>query len=354
MTKNRRFLVLATALALVGGVAAGCSGAGGESGVAANPNGTAAPLQLPQAQQQTTQSPSLQALGDPYELVPDLVERVQPSVVSVQVQTGQGGGEGSGVVFDGGRGLIVTNNHVVEGAQAVQIVLRDGESMDAQVLGTDPVSDLAVVQVSRTDLPSATFANELPRVGELAVAMGNPLGFENSVTAGIVSALHRSLGEEPFIDLIQTDAPISPGNSGGALVNRNGEVMGINSAGIPSTENANSLGFAIPAPTVVSIVDQLLADGTASHAYLGISSSDTAQGAVVESVGAGSAAEAAGLQPGDVIVAFDGEEVAATDDLVSALRGKAAGDSATITIERGGERVDLTVTLGERPTQPAA
>jgi S1-C subfamily serine protease len=130
--------------------------------------------------------------------------------------------------------------------------------------------------------------------------------------------------------------------------------MGINSAGIPSTENANSLGFAIPAPTVVSIVDQLLADGTASHAYLGISSSDTAQGAVVESVGAGSAAEAAGLQPGDVIVAFDGEEVAATDDLVSALRGKAAGDSATITIERGGERVDLTVTLGERPTQPAA
>jgi S1-C subfamily serine protease len=226
--------------------------------------------------------------------------------------------------------------------------------MDAQVLGTDPVSDLAVIQVSRTDLPSATFAHELPRVGELAVAMGNPLGFENSVTAGIVSALHRSLGEEPFIDLIQTDAPISPGNSGGALVNRNGEVMGINSAGIPSTENANSLGFAIPAPTVVSIVDQLLADGTASHAYLGISSSDTAQGVVVESVGAGSAAEAAGLQPGDVIVAFDGEEVAATDDLVSALRGKAAGDTATVTIDRGGERVDVTVTLGERPTQPAA
>jgi S1-C subfamily serine protease len=356
MTKNRRFLVLATALALVGGVAAGCSGAGGESGVAASPNGTAAPLQLPQAQQQaqTTQSPSLQALGDPYELVPDLVERVQPSVVSVQVQTGQGGGEGSGVVFDGARGLIVTNNHVVESAQAVQVVLRDGESMDAQVLGTDPVSDLAVIQVSRTDLPSATFAHELPRVGELAVAMGNPLGFENSVTAGIVSALHRSLGEEPFIDLIQTDAPISPGNSGGALVNRNGEVMGINSAGIPSTENANSLGFAIPAPTVVSIVDQLLADGTASHAYLGISSSDTAQGVVVESVGAGSAAEAAGLQPGDVIVAFDGEEVTATDDLVSALRGKAAGDTASVTIDRGGERVDVTVTLGERPTQPAA
>jgi S1-C subfamily serine protease len=358
MIKNRRLLIPVAAVALIGGVAAGCSGSGGDSGVAANPNGTAAPLQLPQSQAQeqaqTTQSPSLQVLGDPYELIPELVEKVQPSVVSVQVQSGQGGGEGSGVVWDGDRGLIVTNNHVVEGAQAVQVVLNDGESMDAQVLGTDPVSDLAVIKVSRTDLPSATFAEELPRVGELAIAMGNPLGFENSVTAGIVSALHRSLGEEPFIDLIQTDAPISPGNSGGALVNRDGEVMGINSAGIPSTENANSLGFAIPAPTVISIVNQLLESGTASHAYLGISSSDTEEGVVIESVGTGSAAEAAGLQPGDVIVAFDGQEVTATDDLVSALRSKAAGDTATLTIERNGERSDVTVTLGERPTEPAA
>jgi S1-C subfamily serine protease len=354
MTKNRRLLIPVAAVALAGGLAAGCSGAGEGDGVAANPNGTAAPLQLPQAQQQSTSSPSLQALGDPYELIPALVEQVQPSVVSVQVQSGQGGGEGSGVVWDGGRGLIVTNNHVVAGAQAVQVVLNDGETMEAQVLGTDAVSDLAVIQVSRTDLPSATFADGLPRVGELAVAMGNPLGFENSVTAGIVSALHRSLGQEPFIDLIQTDAPISPGNSGGALVNRDGAVIGINSAGIPSTENANSLGFAIPAPTVVSIVGQLLEDGTASHAYLGISSIDGVEGAVVESVGPGSAAEAAGLQVGDVIVGFDGEDVAATDDLVSALRGKAAGDTATVTVERNGERLDLTVTLGERPAEPAA
>lgn len=210
MTKIRRYLIPVAALALAGGVAAGCGGAGGDGGVAASPNGTAAPLQLPKAQQQATQSSSVQATGDPYDLIPSLVEQVQPSVVSVQVQTAQGGAEGSGVVWDGGRGLIVTNNHVVEGAQAVRVIPADGKPIEAQVLGTDRVTDLAVIQVSRTDLPSATFASALPRVGELAVAMGNPLGFENSVTAGIVSALHRSLGEEPFIDLIQTDAPISP------------------------------------------------------------------------------------------------------------------------------------------------
>lgn len=349
MTKIRRFLVPVAVLALAGGVAAGCGGAGGESGVAASPNGTAAPLQLSKAQQQASQSPSLQATGDPYDLIPSLVEQVQPSVVSVQVQTGQGGAEGSGVVWDGKRGLIVTNNHVVEGAQAVRVIPADGKPIEAQVLGTDPVTDLAVIQVSRTDLPSATFADKLPRVGELAVAMGNPLGFENSVTAGIVSALHRSLGEEPFIDLIQTDAPISPGNSGGALVNRNGEVMGINSAGIPSTENANSIGFAIPAPTVVSIVRQLLENGSASHAFLGISAAAGQQGVVVESVGSGSAAEAAGLEPGDEIVAFDGQEIDAADDLVAALRGKSPGDTVRLTVERGGEHLDLTVTLGERP-----
>ncbi len=347
---NRRLLLPVASIALVAGIAAGCGGTGG-GGVAATPNGAAAQLQLPQTQTQSTatQSSALQVVGDPYELIPSLVEKVQPSVVSVQVQTGQGGGEGSGVVWDGDRGLIVTNNHVVESAQAVQVVLNNGDKMDAKVLGTDPVSDIAVIQVERTDLPSAAFASELPRVGELAIAMGNPLGFENSVTAGIVSALHRSLGEDPFVDLIQTDAPISPGNSGGALINRNGEVIGINSAGIPSTENANSLGFAIPSTTVVSIVNQLLENGSASHAYLGISSTDGERGIVIESVGDGTAAAAAGLRAGDVVVAFDGQSIESTSDLVSALRTKAAGDTAVITVERNGEQSDVTVTLGERP-----
>jgi serine protease DegQ len=348
MTLNRRLLVPTVSVALVAGVAAGCSGSGG-SGVASTPGANAAQIELSQVQPTVSESPTLEVVGDPYELIPTLVERVQPSVVSVQVQSGQGGGEGSGVVWDGSRGLIVTNNHVVEGAQVVQVTLMGGETVDAEVLGTDPVVDLAVIRVERTDLPSATFADDLPRVGELAIAMGNPLGFENSVTAGIVSALHRSLGEDPFVDLIQTDAPISPGNSGGALINQDGEVIGINSAGIPATQNANSLGFAIPAPTVISIVEQLLEDGTASHAFLGISSTDDGEGIAVESVTDGSAAAAAGIVAGDVIVGFDGKPIEATDDLVAALREKAAGDSVAVALERGGERIEITVTLGERP-----
>lgn len=352
MLRNRRLLVPVAAVALIGGVAAGCSGAGEGGGVAATPNSTAAPLQLQQqTPQQTTQSSTLQVVGDPYDLIPSLVEKLSPSVVSVQVQTGQGGGEGSGVIWDGSRGLIVTNDHVVSGAQDVQVSLNDGTTMPAQVLGTDPVTDLAVIQVQRTDLPSAAFADELPRVGELAVAIGNPLGFENSVTAGIVSALNRSLGQEPFIDLIQTDAPISPGNSGGALINERGQVIGINSAGIPSTENANSLGFAIPAPTVTSIVEQLVQNGRASHAYLGISLVANEQRAVIESVGPGTAAAEAGIQPGDVIVALDGKPIRTSSELISALRAKAAGDRVLVTIERNGARSEATVTLGERPAQ---
>lgn len=348
MRTNRRLLVPVAAVALIG-VAAGCAGAGG--GVAATPNGTAAPLQLQQTQQQTTQSSTLQAVGDPYDLIPSLVEKLSPSVVSVQVRTGQGGGEGSGVIWDGSRGLIVTNDHVVSGAQEVQVSLNDGTTMAAQVRGTDPVTDLAVIQVQRTDLPSAPFAEELPRVGELAIAIGNPLGFENSVTAGIVSALNRSLGQEPFIDLVQTDAPISPGNSGGALINERGQVIGINSAGIPSTENANSLGFAIPAPTVTSIVEQLVQNGRASHAYLGIGLVANEQRAVIESVGPGTAAASAGIQPGDVIVAFDGKPIGTASELISALRARAAGDQVVITIQRNGARSQATVTLGERPAQ---
>jgi serine protease DegQ len=350
MNKTRILIPFAT-VALIGGVAAGCGGSTG-TGIAASPNGgvqlTPSTQSQTQTQTQVQPSPSLQAVGDPYDLIPSLVERVQPSIVSIVVTTQQGGAQGSGVVYNGSRGIIVTNNHVVAGANTVQVVLSNGDKLDAKVLATDPEVDLAVIQVAKTDLPTATFAKKLPRVGELAVAMGNPLGFENSVTAGIVSALHRSLGENPFIDLIQTDAPISPGNSGGALVNREGEIMGINSAGIPSTENANSLGFAIPSPTVISIVNQLLETGQASHAFLGISSEDTNNGVVIRSVSAGSGAEAAGLQPNDVIVSIDGEAVHQTTDLVSVLRTKAPGDTVNITVERGGQQVQLTATLGER------
>jgi S1-C subfamily serine protease len=353
MNRKRIFTVAgAAALLAAVGIAAGCGGAAGGASPAATPSGQLAVTPQQTVQPQLEVSPSAQASGDPYELIPDIVQQVQPSIVSVLVRTGQGGAEGSGVVWDGSRGLIVTNNHVVESGGQVEVRLASGDQIPATVLATDPQTDLAVIKVDRTDLQTAAFAKELPRVGELAVAMGNPLGFENSVTAGIVSALHRSLGEAPYNDLIQTDAPISPGNSGGALVNHEGEVIGINTAGIPTTENANSLGFAIPSTTVARVVEQLVESGRVSHPYLGVSTTDTAQGVVLQEVAPGSPAEAAGLQAGDAIVAVDGTEVTSTSELAAALASHAVGDQVTLTVERSGSQIQVTATLGERP--PAA
>jgi len=330
---KRRLLTLA--LVPVAALAAGCGAAATSSSSPASP--PAATLAAP-----------LVATGDNLDLIPSLVERLEPSIVSVLVQTSQGGAQGSGVVWDGSQGLIVTNNHVVEGAQDVQVQLAAGDEIPAEVVATDPNTDLAVIRVERTDLPTAEFASELPRVGELAVALGNPLGFENTVTAGIVSAVHRNLDQSgPYIDLIQTDAPISPGNSGGALVNADGQVIGINSAGIPSTSNANSLGFAIPSPTVRSIVGQLVQGGQAGLAFLGVSSDDN-DGVRVTSVTAGSAAEAAGIETGDVIAGVDGTEIGSTDELVSELRSRAPGDEVTLTVVRNGEQLELHATLGNR------
>jgi serine protease DegQ len=302
----------------------------------------------PAREQVTAAEPLVLATGN-LDLIPSLVERLQPSIVSVLVQTGQGGAQGSGVVWDGPNGLIVTNNHVVEGATAVEIELASGERVPARVRATDPETDLAVIEVDRTDLPTAEFATELPRVGELALAIGNPLGFENTVTAGIVSALHRSLeGNSPYVDLIQTDAPISPGNSGGALVDADGRVIGINSAGLPPDTRANSLGFAIPSTTVQAIVEQLVERGEAGHALLGISSEAAEGGVRVVSVTAGSAADAAGLTEGDLITAIDGTTVTSAEELVSELRARVPGDVVSLTVVRDGSELTVEATLGDR------
>ncbi|MFP5371033.1 MAG: S1C family serine protease, partial [Actinomycetes bacterium] len=186
--------------------------------------------------------------------IPDLVQEVEPSIVSVRTNRG----EGSGVVWSDD-GIVVTNDHVIAGANRVEVVFADGRRTDAEVIATDPRTDLAVLRSGRKDVPKATFATGLPRVGELAVAVGNPLGFENTVTAGVISGLGRAIPgaaqrAPALIDLIQTDAAISPGNSGGALVNARGEVVGINVAHIPPAAGAESLGFAIPSPTVIDVV----------------------------------------------------------------------------------------------------
>jgi serine protease DegQ len=301
--------------------------------------------------------------GETFERIPEVVQRVSPSIVTIFVQTAQGTGEGSGVIWDSD-GTIVTNNHVVEGASRVEVAFASGVRLPGRVKATDPLYDLALVTVDKKGLPEATFASKLPRVGELAIAMGSPLGFENTVTAGIVSALHRSIpsgGQAPgLVDLVQTDAPISPGNSGGALLNGRGQVIGINVAYIPPEARAVSIGFAIPAPTVVDDVRQLNEKGKAVHAFLGVSAAEVTpeiaqqfglsvdSGALVQQVVSGSAAAKAGLRQGDVIVALGDTKVSAVEDVFAALRKHKPGDRVTLTVVRSGKEFELEVTLSGR------
>jgi len=298
------------------------------------------------------------------ERIPAIVDRVASSVVAILVDTPQGQGEGSGVVIREG-GVIVTNAHVVGDAQQVTVALRSGERMAGRVVASDERGDLALVRVDRDDLPVAELAEDGPVVGELAIAIGNPLGFESTVTAGIVSGLHRSVpsgGLTPaLVDLVQTDAAISPGNSGGALVDGSGRIIGINVAYIPPQARAVSIGFAIPAAEVSSVVDQLLETGRVDRAYLGIVpgplTAETAQrlgltteeGAVVLSVEPGSPAARAGLGPGDIIVAAGGERVEQVEDLYAALRRRDPGNELELEVLSDGGRTTMTVELAARP-----
>jgi serine protease DegQ len=298
------------------------------------------------------------AAGD----IPGIVRKVEPSVVTISHDQGTG----SGVIWSED-GVVVTNAHVVGEARQVEVAFFDGRRADARVRATDPNTDLAVVDVERSDLQPATFQENLPTVGELAVAMGSPLGFQNTITAGIISGLHREIpgsaeqGIRSLVDLIQTDAAISPGNSGGALVNGRGEVVGINVAYIPPEAGAVAIGFAIPGATTVDIVGQLLRNGRATHTYLGIQPGqvtrdvaaqlglDRARGVVVLEVVEGGPAAEAGLQPGDVIVGMDDATVDTVEDLFGELRQRRPGTQARVTYIRNGRSQEATVTLAESP-----
>jgi S1-C subfamily serine protease len=289
----------------------------------------------------------------------DLVERVSPSTVTVHT----GDGVGSGVVFKSD--VIVTNEHVVGTAQQVAIRYADGSESAGAVLATDAVADLAVIRTERKNLPVAEFRNDLPRPGDAVLAIGSPLGFENTVTAGIVSGLHREIpasanGGKALIDLMQTDAPISPGNSGGALLDAQGRVVGINEAYIPPSAGAVSLGFAIPAGTAVDVAEKLLANGKVTHPYLGVSLGELTQsirdrfgikvdrGALVLDVDQGGPAAAAGIKLGDVIVRLADQDVNRTEDVLAALRKTEVGSRVPVTVVRGDQRQDLEVTVAAR------
>ncbi|MPZ73127.1 MAG: PDZ domain-containing protein [Nitriliruptorales bacterium] len=288
---------------------------------------------------------------------------VSPSVVHIGVQGARGSGSGSGVVFTQD-GHVVTNAHVVSGADEVQVTLPDGTIHTADVVGTDPASDLAVVHVEdAADLPVPDFAETDPRVGELAVAIGSPFGLEGSVTSGIISALNRSLPGDAgtVINMIQTDAAINPGNSGGALVNGDAEIIGINTAIISSSQGNDGIGFAIPIRTARPIAEQLIDKGYAEHAQLGIQGQDVdpdaselyklgaERGALVVMVSDGSAADEAGLERGDIITAINDETVTSMVDLAGQISSHSPGDEVALTVVRSGETRTIDVTLGSAP-----
>ncbi|MEW6724163.1 MAG: trypsin-like peptidase domain-containing protein [Bacillota bacterium] len=269
---------------------------------------------------------------------------------------------GTGVIFDS-NGYIVTNNHVIEGASELIVLLADGQRLPAQVVGADKATDLAVIKVNAANLPVATFGNsDAVRVGELAVAIGNPIDiveFQRTVTAGIISGLNRKLsyGERTF-NLIQTDAAINPGNSGGPLCNARGEVIGINTLKLQGADR-EGLGFAIPINTVRTIVNQLVQYGRVIRPWLGVAVMDKAtaaryniqiaKGLYVGEVITGSPAAAAGVRPGDIILTIDGQAVNTVEELRAVLDTKKPGDRVSVVIVRSGRERTFQATLSEIP-----
>jgi S1-C subfamily serine protease len=302
-----------------------------------------------------------------------VIAKVRPSVVEVNVSSSNGSGIGSGVIIDR-RGYIVTNNHVVNGAQNIQVVLYNGTKLQAQLAGTDPADDLAVVKITppSSGLTVATLGDSSKlQVGQDVLAIGNPLGITQTVTNGIISALGRSVNEGQgggtIPNAIQTDAPINPGNSGGALVDMQGNVIGIPTLTAIDPEfntPANGVGFAIPSNRVAYIAPQIIANGSVTHtgrAYLGVSVADVdanlaAQqnlsvdhGALIVNVVSGAPAASAGLRAGDVIVQINNSPVNDTQSLSDILVNMNPGTTAAVKVYRGSQQLTINVKLGELP-----
>lgn len=360
---RRHLSLLIVALSLIAVLVTGCIstqslGSSASPGAVGSPVAVATPA--PTALQPTaTATPA--APVDPFAPVVTIVEKAQPSVVTVLTENGLG----SGIIYNAD-GMIVTNNHVVASGSSYTVAFASGEQLPATLVGTDPQTDVAVLHVDKTGLPAASWEPNTPRIGSLAVAIGSPLGFENTVTAGIVSGLQRTIPgsaqeSDALVDLIQTDAAISPGNSGGALVDAASKVIGMNVAYIPPSASAVSIGFAIPAATVTAVADDLIAGRAVQHAYLGIRygslSPEVAQqydinvdmGLIVLVVEPGSPAADAGLVAGDVIVEVAGEPMKQVEDLIATLHRHSPGETVEVRIVRDGADQTLQVQLGDHP-----
>ncbi len=360
--KTTLVVAATTALALIAGFAGGYAGSAWQSNNSAASDSslsrlnTSAPVSLAPA---------------PAGSVQEVAAKVLPSVVSVLASSSQGGGEGSGVILTAD-GLILTNNHVVEGATDLEVRFNDGTTASATVVGKTATDDLAVIKADGVSglTPASLGSSGDLQVGQQVVAIGSPLGLSATVTTGIVSALNRPVrtssedqssrsNQDTVINAVQTDAAINPGNSGGALVDMNGNVIGINSA-IASLSDSSSgqsgsigVGFAIPIDQAKRIAQEIIDTGKATHAVLGASVGDATDGnsqittgAKIASVTPGSGAEAAGLQAGDVVTAIGTVKVESADALIAAVRAQTPNGTTTITFNRGGKSQTADVTLG--------
>ena len=366
--RNLQAFLVTLVLALVVGIGAG--GVFSNAASALVPGGNGAAVQAAPAQE----APAAPAAGQPAAppVVPlldasSVVRQASPAVVTVINRTARGSASGSGFIIDQ-QGYIVTNNHVVEGARSLQVIYYDGKQAAARLVGTDPVNDIAVIDVDGTVPGTVKWGDSAKlEAGQPVIAIGSALGdFRNTVTVGVVSGLNRRLGGGPdqMNGLIQTDAAINQGNSGGPLLNMSAEVIGINTLvvrGGGAGDQAEGLGFAISANTARTIADQLIAGGSVVRPYLGVTYQmltpqsaaflgvSRTSGAYLNTVVAGSPAAQAGLRAGDIITAIDGQAVNESRPLQTVLLARKPGDRLSLKVARGtNAETTLTVTLGQQ------
>lgn len=269
---------------------------------------------------------------------------------------------GSGVVVSP-QGYILTNNHVVEAADEIEVALADGRKAVAQVVGTDPETDLAVIKIDLPNLPAITLGHaEQSRVGDVVLAIGNPFGVGQTVTMGIISALGRNhLGINTFENFIQTDAAINPGNSGGALIDTTGNLLGINTAIYSRSGGSLGIGFAIPVSTVKTVMESIINNGQVVRGWIGVEPQDITpelaesfglrkkSGTIIAGVLKNGPADKAGMRPGDILVAIEGKPVSDTTEMLNLIAQLTPGDKAKMTVFRKNQESTLDVTIGKRP-----
>jgi putative serine protease PepD len=342
---NARSSYLSLTAAVVAGALIGVGGGAATYAALSSGNSKTVVRQVTVTDSQPTASTSALSVNSIY-------KRTYKGVVEVLV----GNAEGSGFVYDAD-GHIVTNEHVVGDATSARVRFWNGKTVDATVLGTDPSTDLAVLKVDTADvelIPLPLGDSSRIEVGDNVVAIGSPFGLEETVTSGIISALHRQMTSPnrfAIDDSIQTDAAINHGNSGGPLLNDRAQLIGVNAQIASDSGGNDGVGFAIPVNTVKSIAGQLIADGKAEHAFLGVALQEsTRDGALVGGVNPDTPASRAGLRTGDLIVAVDGKHVGSQNELRAAINTRQPGDKVAIRYRRGGEAHTVTVTLTSRPS----